>query len=144
MTNYEMRKIGRAMGGKGKSAVYKNERALDDLLRIGSSITDLRRALSAKSGMNSRKRLHEEKSKEFIERMEATEKINEPLRLASTAKTNLETLLDALETKGTVRHGEWEQKMVSLDVALTEISRLSDKCAKAVKRLRVKVIKKNK
>jgi len=144
MTNWQMRKIGRAMGGKGKSAVYKNERALDDLLKIGSSITDLRRALGARGPASSRSQLHVEKSKTFIERMEATEKINEPLRLASTAKTNLETLLDALETKGTMKHGEWEQKMALVEVALGEISRLSDKCAKAAKRLRVKVIKKNK
>jgi len=55
-----------------------------------------------------------------------------------------QTLLDALETMGTVKHGEWEQKMALVEVALGEISRLSDKCAKAAKRLRVKVIKKNK
>lgn len=144
MTNYEMRKIGRAMGGKGKSAIYKNEKALDDLLKIGADLKDLRRALTAKAETSSRIQVHRDKSEVFLERMQATEAINDPLRLADRAKISLETLLDALAPLRGVKHDTWQQTMASLDTTLKEISKLSESCSKAIKRIGIKVVKKSK
>jgi hypothetical protein len=142
MTNYDMRKIGRAMGGKGKSAIYKNEKALDELLKIGSDLKQLRTALRVNTDKSSRNKAHKERSEQFLERMQATEAINNPLKLADRAKISLETLLDALAPLEGKKHDDWQQTMASLDITLKSISKLSENCSRAIKKIGIRVVKK--
>lgn len=137
MTNWEMRDIWRAMGasGKGKSAKLKNEKALNEFLDIGCSVKELQEALATNATQSPRASLHEEKAESFLKRMEAFKDINKPLSLADRAKTNLETLLSALENGSIIYRKDPENKLRDLPRLLQEILKIADRCLYQLKKL---------
>lgn len=138
MQNWDMRDIRKAMGGKGKAAKYKNDKALDDFISIGSNVKELQKALASNGTHSPLREVHKEKTEQFLDRMEVIEKMEAPSLLAERAKTSLEALLQSIEEGGIARHAEWKDKVPSLSGLLEEIVSLGDKCSKAVKKLQRK------
>jgi len=130
MTNWEMRDIRRAMGGK--SGKGKNERALNDLLKIADNAQKVRSALSATTAKSPFASAHTDKAEKFLGEMDAQKKADKPVQLAENAKSHLNTLLDGLEEGKVVRDAESFRKLQILPAVLREIAELTQKCLRKV------------
>jgi hypothetical protein len=136
MSNWEMRNIRRAMGGK--SGKGKNERALNELLTIGDNPKKVRAALSTPGSTSPLESQHSEKSEKFLGEMDAQKKADKPLVLAENARSHLLTLLDGLAEGKVVRNADSFKKLKAVPPILREIGQLSQNCLRKV----IKVTKK--
>ena len=118
MDNWDMRYITKAMGsvsGKGKRGLLQNKKVLDSLLEIGES-SSLRQDLSVKTATSKAKKKHDERSKAFVDKMQAHENRSQPLFLAERARNALTSLDEALEN-GAHSHGkEWQASISAFRV----------------------------
>jgi hypothetical protein len=133
MTNWEMRTIRRAMGGK--SGKGKNERALNDLLKIGEDTKKVRSALATKGRHSPLQSLFSEKAEKFLGEMDAQKKADKPLILAETARSHLTTLLDGFAEGKVVRNADSLRKLRAVPPILQEIVQLSQSCLRKISRI---------
>lgn len=133
MTNYQLRDLRKAMG-VGKAAKGKNERALKQLLEIGTKRQELRKALSAKGIKSPLEATVSEKAEEFLTEMDAQKKSDKPLQLVNDAKAHLNQLLETLEG-GRLDAGIDSSKLITLPVALAEVIKIASRCLKRSKQL---------
>jgi ParB-like chromosome segregation protein Spo0J len=141
MGHLQMRYIARAMGasGKGKRVSLKNEKALNNFLEIECSVDELQSALGDNTEKSALAEQHKEKANDFLEQMQALEVINKPLSLARRARTDLDTLLEALESGGFVSNKDLQEQINSLPEILQEVVGLASKCASRARTLHSKV-----
>lgn len=137
MDNWEMRNIRVAIGapGKGQQVKYKNERALNELLKVKDK-NKLSKAIIANDKSSSLTQEEEARVGSFKDAMDALKVSSEPLRLAQKAHTNLEQLMDTLSSGNTKNHKEWGAKTKALQQILQEVSELARKCAAITKKFK--------
>ena len=137
MTNWDMRDIRVALGapGRGQQVRNKNERALNDLLKVKDK-NKLRESIVVYD--ESSPTVQEEKMRveTFMDAMSASKAVGEPLRLAQRAQTNLEQLKETLSNGSPANRKEWDTKAKSLHQILQTVTELAKKCIAATKKIK--------
>jgi hypothetical protein len=135
MDNWQMRDIWRAMGasGKGKSARFRNDKAINQFLEPEHKPEKIIQVLSGGAEDLVVIQAEKRKAEAFLDRMEAFKVTTEPLRLAQRAKDNLEELHVAL-SEGVHKHNkELVQEYKALPGVLSEVSKLAAQCQNKLK-----------
>lgn len=135
MTNWEMRDIKLAIGAAGRAATHKNERALNDLLKVKDK-TKLRNSIVEFNEASPTVQEEKDRVEIFMDAMSASKAVNEPLRLAQRAQTNLEQLKETLSNGNPASGKVWDKKVKSLQDILRTVSDLAKKCMTATKKFK--------
>ena len=128
MDNWQLRYVRNAIGasGRGRSARFKNPEAMKDLISIDVPDNELRSALKAKGNKGSVAEKTKQNADEFVATMQAAELTDQPMRLATTAATNLNQLVKTLG-----KHHELDRgQLKDLESKVREISFAASECLK--------------
>lgn len=101
---------------------------MDDLLASDIKPSDVKEAL--KDGVSKKTSLVKvikDKAEKFIDQREILAKINEPMKLADNAKSNLEALQESLR-QTLPKHPDRNATLKSVKKALSEIVKLAKSC----------------
>lgn len=134
MDNWQMRKVRTAMGA-GKAAKGKNQRAFEGFLGLADASKDFREALATKGPQSTYKSEHQEIVDGFLDQMDAQEKADKPMQLASNASAHLSQLFDTLQKGKLAKNSTVAEKLDDLPDVLKEIIAVAKKCLGAAKAL---------
>lgn len=126
ISNWDMRYVWQAMGATRKGTL-RNDTALQTLLEIGSDVPKLMKTLRQKGEHSPQHKYHEQKSQEFVDRMEVLKLANHPLTLAERAKSALEQLKKALGPDQQA-HKDLDKHLEALPQLLKDIRGLVIEC----------------
>jgi len=132
MSNWQLRDVMTAMG---RRRCPTNERAMNAFLSAGADPANVQKALSETGERSSIAKATDQKAQNFLELIQAAKDMDQPVRLAERAKTNLETLLGTLRDQQVVKHDGWKEKLATLPALLTEITSLTSQCQQATSSL---------
>lgn len=130
MTNYELRQVIQAIGRRGKPT---NEKAIGEFLKTGADVEQVRDALASKNPQSPIAKKSKQRAKDFLDLMEASEAVDEPVRLANRAKKNLDTLLTSLTLERLSKHDGWKDEIEDVPDILDQVTSVAKKCAEKVK-----------
>ncbi len=135
MDNWQMRQLRTAIAApkKEKSVEHINEKIVKDFLDDDITPVAVRTAL--KNGGNSDAPLVKklkDKAEKFLDEREILKKINEPIKLADSAKSNLEALQESLK-QALPKHTERDATLKAVHTKLTEVIRLAKACQTQLK-----------
>ncbi len=130
MDNWDLRKVLQAMGGvgRGRAPLAANEGALEEFLQLDGDVKEIQEALASSARQSPLAPKLADKAQDFLERVEAGKAAGEPVRLASRAKTNLETLNQALGNPELTRHHGWSERIKLVPGLLRATIELARKC----------------
>jgi hypothetical protein len=137
MDNWQMRKVRTAMGA-GKAAKGKNERAMKGLLKLGNTSQEFREGLAIKSPNSKFKLQNQEVIDGFLDQMDAQEKADKPMQLASNANAHLSQLFETLQKGSLAKNSTFTERLDDLPAALDEIIAVAKKCLSTAKKLQAK------
>jgi len=137
MDNWQMRKVRTAMGA-GKAAKGKNEGAMKGLLKLGNTSQEFREGLASKSPNSKFKSQNQVVIDGFLDQMDAQEKADKPLQLASNANAHLSQLFETLQKGNLAKNSTFTERLDDLPAALGEIIAVAKKCLSAAKKLQAK------
>ena len=137
MDNWQMRKVRTAMGA-GKAAKGKNERALKSLLKLADTSKEFREGLASKSPDSTYKLGNQEIIDGFLDQMDAQEKADKPMQLASNANAHLSQLFETLQKGKLAKKSTFAEKLDDLPAVLDEVIAVAKKCLSAAKKLQAK------
>ena len=135
MDNWQMRQVRTAIAlpKKEKSVEHINEKIVKDLLDGDLTASDVKSALkdsgSAKSPLIKKIR---DKAERFLDQREILKKSNEPMKLADSAKSNLEALQESLKQR-LPKHPERDATLQAVNRALGEVIKLAKTCQAQLK-----------
>jgi hypothetical protein len=135
LDNWQMRQIRTAISPpkKEKSVGHLNEKILTELLNIDLKPSEVKAALrdgKAKSALITKIR---DKAEKFIDQREILGKINEPMKLAESAKSNLDALQESLK-QSLPKHPERDASLAAVDAALDQVIALAKSCQGQLKK----------
>jgi hypothetical protein len=130
MDNWQMRQLRTAIAApkKEKSVEHINEKLVKDLLDGDVTVADYKTALkdggATKSPLIKKTR---DKAEKFLDQREILKKINEPMKLADSARCNLEALQESLKQK-LPKHPERDASLQAVSLTLGEVIKLARAC----------------
>lgn len=137
MDNWQLREIRAALGvaGRGQNGRRKNERALKNLLAVKNK-ESLRKALIEDDRKGTVVQEEAARASTFIDSMDAAKEMDNPLKLAQRAQTNLAQLQETLKDGTVAKLKGWKTQGNNLSDLLKEVSALTNTCTSLLKKLK--------
>jgi hypothetical protein len=133
MDNWELRQVRTAIAApkKEKSVEHINEKIINDLLDGDVTTTEVKAAMKDGAKSPLVKKL-KDKAEKFLDQREILKKINEPIKLADSAKSNLEALQESLKQK-LPKHPERDSTLQTVSSTLNDVIKLAKACQAKLK-----------
>jgi hypothetical protein len=135
LENWDIREIRKAISSpkKEKSVEHLNEKILKELLSVDIAPADIKGALKGTSSKKSAVvKSIKDKVEKFMDQREILGKINEPMKLAESAKGNLEALQESLKQR-IPNHPDGPSTLAAVKTTLNEIIDIAQTCQKQLK-----------
>ncbi len=133
MDNWELRQVRTAIAApkKEKSVEHINEKIVNDLLDGNVTTTEVKAAMKDGAKSPLVKKL-KDKVEKFLDQREILKKINEPIKLADSARSNLEALQESLKQK-LPKHPERDSTLQTVSSTLDDVINLAKACQAKLK-----------
>lgn len=135
LDNWQMRQIRTAIASpkKEKSVEHLNEKLLNELLDVTLKPNEVKTALKDGALNNTLITKIKDRAEKFIDQREILGKINEPMKLADSAKGNLEALDESLK-QTLPTHPERDATLTAVEIALDQVITLAKTCQQRLKK----------
>lgn len=136
LDNWQMRQIRTAIASpkKEKSVEHLNQKMVEELLDVDLKPSEVKEALkNTASKKTPLVKNIKDKLEKFIDQREILGKINEPMKLAESAKGNLEALQESLK-QSLPKHPERDASLIAVSKTLQAVIKLAKDCHAKLKR----------
>lgn len=133
--NWELRQIRNAIATpkKEKTVEHLNTKMMTELLDVDLKPASVKTALTDGSGGKQLLKEIKDKVEKFIDKREILGKINEPIKLAGSAKSNLEALQESLK-QAVPKHPQRTAALEAVVIALDQVIALAKACQSQLKK----------